>query len=231
MTNSAKLRPATVAALLSLILAPIARASVVCEPADKVDSTTAQTKSDIATAPSAAYINEGRWTVTITEENHKPGFAVLPDLTIKSSGAKFIVERNAETSTIALLSGSAVIKNKQDKSVVEIHAGTAYIASSIAGRGPAANARELCGEPMYPLFLTAKSSSFLALVNNKLGTTPDTKAKPQARVITPPTALRYQLGADAAHFVALSPMMREHYPPDGLAPTPLDRVATEQPNQ
>jgi hypothetical protein len=191
-------------------------------------------------------ISDGQYLVCLDGDRKDQSFIITPSLLIRGSNATVLIQVSARRSQVAVLAGSAVVKNLQDRHIVELHKGTVYSAVMVAA-GTATvqqqNGRfEQISDPAsaMPLFQSAKCHSSLAALSppalsksrfaNLVGDTSSTASNrfPDIEVISPPTVVSYRLGEQLAHSLSMSALLRQHFPPEGLVSTPASLVVAEE---
>ena len=174
-----------------------------------------------------ASIQAGQYAATLKSENGKSAFIITPAVIVRSTGADLLIDVSSTRCTIAVVSGTALLKNRLDKHVLELKAGTVYAADTTPFQfGPVQQPSLVKTGQWLPLFTTTKCRSALSVILQPANETSNALA---ARIVSPPTVLSYEFGTDVSRYLKLSDLMREHYPPAGFVSTPQAWVAEQIP--
>jgi hypothetical protein len=144
-------------------------------------------------------------------------FIITPSVTIRAQRAQLIVQVAPKCTQIAILSGAAVIKNTVERHIVELQEGCVYLSEQPATSQQNEFKPVASTTNWLPLFKTSKFTTFVSAISP---VSVKHHWKTDLKVLSPPTVLNYEFGQDLAQQVALSPLQRQHFPPQGLLPTP-----------
>lgn len=141
--------------------------------------------------------------------NKKIAYASAKWLSVKSDrDAQVIIAESDSSTAIRVLSGSVVLRNLFDRSVIRLSAGMGYefdYQPDVEKRAPAAfikNAAEAIA-----LFESRSNTSYLYRMAD---------AKFRAEIINPPTLSSYLLGDTAATKLPMPKLVSMHFPPAGV---------------
>jgi hypothetical protein len=202
---------------------PCLGAVLKCQPLEE-QSLATQTEADSCTR-----IEAGQYLISIAPRSatgRDDTFIITPSVTIRTRQAELIVQVAPARTQITIVSGSAIIKNTIEKHIVELQEGCVYLSEQ-----PATN-QQTAFKPLesvsnwLPLFKTSKFTTFIAMTASALPTKHHWKTA--LKILSPPTVLSYELGQELAQQVSLSPLQRQHFPPQGLLATPAPHSLVAQ---
>lgn len=141
--------------------------------------------------------------------NKKIAYASAKWLSVKSDrDAQVIIAESDSSTAIRILSGSVVLRNLLDRSVIRLSAGMGYefnYQPDPEKRAPAAFVKD--ATEAIALFESKSNTSYLYRMA-------DTKFR--AEIINPPTLSSYLLGDIAATKLPMTKLVSMHFPPAGV---------------
>jgi hypothetical protein len=190
----------------------------------------------------------GQYLIDIRGTRDDCSFIITDTVVAHASTAKVIVQTGAKNCRITVLSGTVIAKNTVEHHIVELPAGTVYDTELLAANGRndsgAFNDYLALADPnsWLPLFQSKLCKTtlgtlsdrqllacpFAGVLDNRLRLNRKVEAC-HARIVSPPTVLNYQIGADASKHMSVPSELMQHYPPIGTITTQTERLVADNP--
>lgn len=176
--------------------------------------------------------------IKLNVRGHKNKYELIQEawLTVKTDrSAQIVVQRNsASVRRICVLEGTVNVRNAIDKSVIKLSAGGVYqselkddrLAPLVVASAKAdIETQDLIdGDSALPVFETSKCSTVLLKLKDA------EKKKLKAEIVSPPSNMNYEIGADVWKIAPLPPHLVHEFPPSGIMQyrTSSQAIAGEQ---